>query len=231
MSALSDSGSNTTSSPAIHSALGSSELADPGFANPGLASPGFPGSGRESSAPGSSAGLDSSGWDAPGLGNPGLTDTGPAGTGLTGTGLADTGLTSTGSAGAAAVPVQGGSSDRSFRVQVGTPEPGVILLRASGTLDLAAEPRFAEPVRQHLAAPADLFVLDVSGVEHLDTAAAVTMLEATHRARLAGAALRVVSSPAVDELLTRLDLAHSFSFTGSLGEAIAEVRGEPARAE
>lgn len=216
MSTLSDSGSNTTSSAAIHPALGSSELAGPGFASPGLAGPGLAGPGRarpgrESSALGNSAEPDGSGWGTPGLGNPGLTDTG--------------------SADAAAVPVQGGSSDRSFRVQVGTPEPGVILLRASGTLDLAAEPRFAEPVRQHLAAPADLFVLDVSGVDHLDTAAAVTMLEATHRARLAGAALRVVSSPAVDELLTRLDLAHSFSFTGSLGEAIAEVRGEPARAE
>lgn len=130
-----------------------------------------------------------------------------------------------------AIPAQDRGSDEPFRVEVDHPEPGVVLLRASGPLDLVAEPRFAEPLREHLAAPAELVVLDLSAVDHLDTVAAVTMLEATHRARRAGAELRLVSSPAVDELLAQLDLTRFFTCARSLHEAVAELRGEPARAE
>lgn len=134
-------------------------------------------------------------------------------------------------AGPSAIPAQDRGSDEPFRVEVDHPEPGVVLLRASGPLDLVAEPRFAEPLREHLAAPAELVVLDLSAVDHLDTVAAVTMLEATHRARRAGAELRLVSSPAVDELLAQLDLTRFFTCARSLHEAVAELRGEPARAE
>lgn len=130
-----------------------------------------------------------------------------------------------------AIPAQDRGSSEPFRVEVDHPEPGVVLLRASGPLDLVAEPRFAEPLREHLAAPAELVVLDLSAVDHLDTVAAVTMLEATHRARRAGAELRLVSSPAVDELLAQLDLTRFFTCARSLHEAVAELRGEPARAE
>ena len=113
---------------------------------------------------------------------------------------------------------------RTFRAELDRPEPDVAVLRAVGALSAAAEPDFSAPVREHLNAPLALFVLDLSEVDDLDTAAAVTMLEAVHRARSAGAVLRVVSSPAVDGLLARLDLADSFTYAASTGAAVAEFR-------
>lgn len=111
-----------------------------------------------------------------------------------------------------------------FRAEVTRPEPDVAVLRAAGSLDVAAEPAFSAPIRAHLNTPVALLVLDLSEVEHLDTSAAVTMLEATHRARAAGAELRVVPSPAVDGLLARLDLAGAFTCASDAGEAVADFR-------
>ena len=129
------------------------------------------------------------------------------------------------------VPVGGGArvgefalSEDMLRMRVHWPARDVVVVQASGALDAASEPRFAEPLRHRLAgAQEERVVLDLSGVTFLDTAVAVTMLDAATRARARGKHLRVVSSAPVDRLLRLIELADRFTFAVSVDRAVADL--------
>lgn len=110
-----------------------------------------------------------------------------------------------------------------LRVLVHWPARDVVVVQADGALDAAGEPRFAEPLRNRLAGGRNRVVLDLSGVTFLDTAAAVTVLEAATRARLRGDDLRLVSSAPVDRLLRLIEVADRFTFSPSVDRAVAEL--------
>lgn len=110
-----------------------------------------------------------------------------------------------------------------LRIRVHWPVRDVVVVQADGALDAAGEPRFAEPLRNRLVGGRNRVVLDLSGVTFLDTAAAVTMLEAATQARARGNDLRVVSSAPVDRLLRLIEIADRFTFTPSVDRAVAEL--------
>lgn len=113
--------------------------------------------------------------------------------------------------------------DQPLRVRVCRPGAQLVVLRVTGALDAAGEPRLAEPLRHRLNCVATTVVLDMSAVTFLDTAGAVTLLEAACRAEATGKELVVISSPAVDRLLGLLGLTERFTYAASLAALRAEA--------
>ncbi len=109
------------------------------------------------------------------------------------------------------------------------PRRDVVVIHARGVLDMASEPRFAELLRPRLACTVGTVVLDLSEVSFLDTAGAVTMLEAATRARLNGKHLRVVSSSAVDRLLALIEVSDRFTYVSGFDDVLTSSQ-EPLRA-
>ncbi len=107
-----------------------------------------------------------------------------------------------------------------LRVRVHRPVHDVVVLRARGDLDIAAEPRFTEVLRHRLTCTAPTVVLDLSAVSFLDTTGAVALLEAATRSGTSGKHLRVISSPAVDRLLGLLEVSDRFAYAGSVDEVV-----------
>ena len=108
-----------------------------------------------------------------------------------------------------------------LRMRVHWPARDVVVVQASGALDAAGEPRFAEPLQNRLAGAQERVVLDLSRVTFMDTAPAVTMLEAAIQARARGKELRVVSSAPVDRLLRLIEISDRFTLAPSVDRAVA----------
>lgn len=86
-----------------------------------------------------------------------------------------------------------------------------VVITAGEALDEITEPAFAELVRQHLRPGVATLVLDLSAVSFLTTIGAVTLLESAHRTHLEQVALLLVTSPAVDRMLRKLDITDRFT--------------------
>jgi anti-anti-sigma factor len=84
---------------------------------------------------------------------------------------------------------------------------GGVLVEAGGVLDAASSARFAELVREQMAASSRGLVLDLSRLTFLDTHGVVVLTEAAHRARVRGVELVLVSgNRVVDRVLSLLEL-------------------------
>ncbi len=113
----------------------------------------------------------------------------------------------------------GTTREEPFRVGVRRPGNGVVVVHASGTLDTATEPRFAEPVRHRLSCTASRLVLDLSEVTFLDTAGAVCLLEAATRAAMREMTLVLVAGPPVHHVLELMGVTDRFCYAEDAEEA------------
>ncbi|NYH77796.1 anti-anti-sigma factor [Actinopolyspora biskrensis] len=125
----------------------------------------------------------------------------------------------------------GAGPDHPLRVQVHRPGTGVLVLSAEGTLDTATTNDFAELVRHRLECTAPGLVLDLSGIEFIDTDGVLTLLETAARARARGIELVLVPGPAVTRLLELLEVGdrfvHAESAEHAVSSAQATVRDRP----
>lgn len=124
---------------------------------------------------------------------------------------------------------RGESSDSALSLRVRRPAPGVVVLEASGVLDDEHEARFAEVLRHRMNCTARTVLLDVSGLRFMDTAGAVTMLEAATVARFRDKRLRVISGPAADRLLASIEVADRFTYVEHLDDVLATATPQQAR--
>ncbi|HET6738822.1 MAG TPA: STAS domain-containing protein [Kribbella sp.] len=103
-------------------------------------------------------------------------------------------------------------------------EPGVLLVRLSGEIDIASTDFAAEAIRSAVAPPARLVLIDVSAVTFCSSAGLGNLVEARnlaghHNIRLA---LVGVGRP-VDRPLTVTGLGGQFRIYGTAAEAIADL--------
>ena len=113
-------------------------------------------------------------------------------------------------------------SDRPLRIRVRLPEAGTALVEVSGTLALDHDADFAAVLANRLDGRAAFLVLDLTSVTFLDTAAAVTMLDAATRAQANGTRLQIVSNGTVDQMLALIGITERFNYTAApVGEAAA----------
>lgn len=118
----------------------------------------------------------------------------------------------------------GAGPDHPLRLQVHRPGTGVLVLSAEGTLDTAAITEFAELVRHRLECTASGLVLDLSGIEFIDTDGIITLLETATRARTRGIELVLVPGPAVTRLLELLEVGDRFVHVESIEHAISSAQ-------
>jgi anti-sigma B factor antagonist len=111
---------------------------------------------------------------------------------------------------ASASPVSASQLDASLRAVAGHTQGKVIaLVELSGELDAATAPRLADLLARAQGAGIDAVVLEVSGLEFIDTAGLAVIVAAHRRARAGDAAAPALASPsrvvrrAVE--MTRLD--------------------------
>ena len=98
---------------------------------------------------------------------------------------------------------------------------GWALLRVSGEVDIASAPRLRETLIGVIAGGQPRVVLDLDGVDFLDSTGLGVIVSALKRTRTHGGDLRIVSTrPSVRQLfeLTGLDLA--MPVVGSAAEAV-----------
>lgn len=132
--------------------------------------------------------------------------------------------------GAAALAGQGqetdsgnGRSNPSLHLSLVRPEPGVVLVRMSGEIDMNAAPRLGELIQQRLtAAFLRLLVLDLEAVTFCDSSGLELLLEAQHKAEHRGIALYLVpGDSAVRRLLTLTGLTERFACRAHVSDVIA----------
>lgn len=121
-------------------------------------------------------------------------------------------------------------SDRPLRIRVRLPDASTVLVEVSGTLALDHDADFAAVLGNRLNGAAAILVLDLTAVTFLDTAAAVTMLDAATRARENGIDLHVISNGAVDRLLALIGMSERFTYTAAPTDEAAATGEIPQQA-
>ena len=98
------------------------------------------------------------------------------------------------------------------------------VMRVSGEIDMATAPKLRQHVQNVTAAHPGGLVLDLDGVEFIDSTGLGVMVGAAKRLRMGGGALRIVcSQPHLNQLfeLTRLDAV--FDLYETLDDALVGV--------
>ena len=126
----------------------------------------------------------------------------------------------------APVPAQAGEHGAAagrLRVVVERPEPGSVVIRVRGEVDLSSVPRLSELIGQRLtAAYLRTVVLDLSDVEFLSTSGLEMLLHAQRRAEARGVAVYVVpGGRCVQRLVELTDTGDRFCWRSSVAEAVA----------
>lgn len=114
-------------------------------------------------------------------------------------------------------------SDPSLQLSLVRPEPGVVLVRMSGEIDMSSAPRLNELIQQRLtAAFLRLLVLDLEDVSFVDSSGLELLLEAQHKAEHRGIALYLVpGNSAVRRLLTLTRLTERFACRNHVSDVIS----------
>src|SRR3954451_25160483 len=103
-------------------------------------------------------------------------------------------------------------------------EPGVLLVRLSGEIDIATTELAAESIRAAVAPPARLVLIDVSAVTFCSSAALGNLVEARNIAGRHHIPLALVGvGRPVDRPLTVTGLGRQFLIYGTAAEAIADL--------
>jgi anti-sigma B factor antagonist len=115
---------------------------------------------------------------------------------------------------------------QALRLSIERPEPGIVVVRMRGEIDLASVPRLAELIQQRLtAAFLRTVVLDLSEVEFLSTSGLELLLHAQRRAECRGVAMYVVpGGRCVQRLVELTEMTDRFSWRSSVSEAVASAR-------
>jgi anti-sigma B factor antagonist len=110
----------------------------------------------------------------------------------------------------------------SDRIEVDRPEPGVVLLRASGDLDAYTAPGLRTQLHEATDGGADakLVVVDLQRITFIDSAGLGTLVGAHRRMRERGGRLRIVRPPPL--------VARAFELTGL--DEVLELRDDRAQA-
>jgi anti-sigma B factor antagonist len=105
-------------------------------------------------------------------------------------------------------------------------EPGVLLVRLAGELDIATTELAAEAIRAAVAPPARLVLIDVSAVTFCSSAGLGNLLEARQLAGAYGIELAVVGAGRpIDRPLTATGLGTRFRIFASPAEALRSLTG------
>ena len=100
-------------------------------------------------------------------------------------------------------------------------EPGVLLVRLSGEIDIATTDFAAESIRAAISPPARLVLIDVSAVTFCSSAGLGNLVEARQLAGLHGIDLALVGvGRPVDRPLTITGLGREFRIFASVGDAL-----------
>ncbi|MDR7299861.1 STAS domain-containing protein [Haloactinomyces albus] len=118
--------------------------------------------------------------------------------------------------------------NRSLRLLVERPVPGISVVRMIGDIDLASVSRLTELVRQRLAAAVlNALVLDLSEVSFVSSYGLELLLQAQRRAEQRGITLYVIAeSRCVRRLLEVTDITGRFTCCATVAEAVALARTE-----
>lgn len=111
-----------------------------------------------------------------------------------------------------AAPVARTRFDRPLQLRVLRPTSSILVVRATGALDLAATPRLAELLTQRLRGTSPTLVLDCAAVDFANTAAIHVLLGAATHAASRDKRLALVSSSAVQRVLTLSGLTDRFTY-------------------
>ncbi len=113
-----------------------------------------------------------------------------------------------------------------LRLAVQRPGIGIVVVRLTGELDLAAMPRLTELVRQRLtAAVLRALVLDLSQVSFVASCGAELLLYAQRRADQRGIGMYVIiGQGSLRRLLNLTGLTERFQDRDTVAEAVAEAR-------
>ena len=99
--------------------------------------------------------------------------------------------------------------------------PDGVVLRALGDLDMAGAPRLRSAVVSEVSAGARLVVLDLSGVDHLDSAGLGVVVGALRRLRAHdGDLLLVCPEPRIRRVFEACDLDRVFDLHADVGAAL-----------
>jgi len=101
-----------------------------------------------------------------------------------------------------------------------------VVMRVSGEIDMATAPKLRQQVQNVTASRPDGLVLDLDGVDFIDSTGLGVMVGAAKRLRVSGGVLRIVCSQThLNELfeLTRLDAV--FDLYETIDEAMVGVTG------
>ncbi|MFG1906411.1 STAS domain-containing protein [Kribbella sp. NPDC048928] len=103
-------------------------------------------------------------------------------------------------------------------------EPGVLLVRMSGEIDIASTEFAAEAIRAAVAPPARLVLIDVSAVTFCSSAGLGNLVEARNLAGRHNIPLALVGvGRPVDRPLTVTGLGGQFRIYGTAAEALADL--------
>jgi anti-sigma B factor antagonist len=98
------------------------------------------------------------------------------------------------------------------------------LIAVTGDLDMAATPELSTVMLMAARAPGQLVVLDLAGVQFIDSTALGTLLKAGGEVETAGKRLRVVCADGpVRRLLEMTNLTNRFQLCPSRDDALAAV--------
>ncbi|MDQ6750638.1 MAG: STAS domain-containing protein [Actinomycetota bacterium] len=118
-----------------------------------------------------------------------------------------------------------------FELTTESGENGAVRLRFSGELDIATAPEVEEELRRLEAGAPPVLVLDLRGLEFMDSTGLRTVVAADTRAREAGRRLVVVRGPAaVDRIFTVTQLDERLEIVEDLAAAEGGSATQPARA-
>lgn len=115
---------------------------------------------------------------------------------------------------------------RALRLSVLRPDPGVVVVRMSGEIDLAAVPRLTELIRQRLtAAVLRAIVLDLSEVTFFNTAGLDMLLHAQRRTECKQISMFVVlGTGPVARMMRLTGLTDRFASRETTAQAVTELR-------
>lgn len=122
----------------------------------------------------------------------------------------------------------GRPNPQALRLRVQRPEPGIVVVRMSGEVDLSSVPRLTELIRQRLtAAVLRALVLDLSDVSFFSSAGLELLLHAQQRSEYRSIPMYLVPGTGVAaRLLGLTGLTEAFTVRDDAAQAVAELRGE-----
>ena len=113
----------------------------------------------------------------------------------------------------------GESGELSIQVE---PRGEAVVLSAVGDVDLAQSPELRESIKQALDSNPKKLVVDLGGVNYMDSSGVATLVEALKRAKSGGASLVICSlAPAVLSIFEIARLDQVFNLAGSVDEALS----------